>query len=185
MSRFKFDQMLKKMDALKRDLPPVIGNMGLRFFVGNFQKEGWTGETFTHWQPRKDKKNTRKLLVGKSGGTKAASHIHLRSAVNNSLVRAVWNEILFDVKGVPYARIHNEGGTIHKYAQSGKLNFKITKSGKSRFAKLKNANFQQNVTFGEHDIKMPKRKYIGNSATLIRQIHNRINEGMLKVLKPI
>ena len=59
MSRFGFNAMLKSMQALKRDLPPVIGNMGLRFFVDSFNKQGWTDNSLHPWEPRKDKSNNR------------------------------------------------------------------------------------------------------------------------------
>lgn len=182
-SRFGFDIMLKKVEAMKRDLPPVIGNMGLRFFVDNFAKQGWTDKSFKAWEPKKDKKNTLPILVGKSGGTKSGAHTHLRKAVNNSLVRSVWNEILFDVKGVPYARIHNEGGIIKKSKTRRAVEFKIKKNGQYRFAKKGKGNLNRFTEFGAHEIRMPKRQYIGYSTTLMIKIREKIEREMLKVLK--
>jgi|SRR6185369_2376845 len=109
MSRFRFNKMLEKMSALKRELPIELGNMGQRFFVDAFRKEGWTDRGFIKWAPRKDKSNLRPLLIGKSGGTKNAAHIHLRQSVNTSLKKSTWDEILF-MAPQKYAAIHNEGG---------------------------------------------------------------------------
>lgn len=193
-SRFRFNEMLKSMSALKRDLPPVIGNMGLRFFVDTFSKQGWTDNGFHPWEPKKDKKNNLPILVGKSGGTKSGAHTHLRKAVNNSLVKTTWNEILYDVKGVPYARIHNEGGIIHKNARKGKVSFRDFSTNLEtgvitrRFAgnkgrKYLRATSSLDVNFKAHQAFMPKRQYIGYSATLMNQIKNKINSEMLRVLK--
>ncbi len=181
-SRFGFDIMLKKMEAMKRDLPPVIGNMGLRFFVDAFSKQGWTDKSFSPWEPKKDKKNTLPILVGKSGGTKKGAHTHLRKAVNNSLVRSVWNEILFDVKGVPYARIHNEGGVIHKDKHRRAIEFKVKKNGQYRFAKKGKGNLSRHTEFGAHAFKMPKRQYIGFSFTLMTKIRESVDKEMIKIL---
>jgi len=181
-SKFGFDVMLKKMDALKRDLPPVIGAMGLSFFLQSFAKQGWTGDSFQPWEARKDTKNTRKLLIGKSGGTKNASHLHLRPQVANSLKKTTWQEILFDVSGVPYARIHNEGGVINKRASEKVTHFRFHESGNLRFAKSKKADFAMKNKVKAHSITMPKRQYIGYSSTLMKQIESRVNSEMIKIL---
>src|ERR1035437_2875780 len=155
-SRFGFAEMLQKMDALKRDLPPIIGNMGTRFFVESFTKQGFTDTSFEAWQkpqrmipgmpaykyPLKKVLNrrSRNILVGKSGGTKSGAHTHLKQSVNTSLKSASWSNILWAVPQ-PYARRHNEG-----------LDY------------------------------MPKRKFIGYSYTLMKQIEEKVNSEMIKIL---
>lgn len=157
-SRFGFDKIIQKMDRLKRELPPIVGNMGQRFFVDSFSSQGWTDAGFEAWQKpqrmtegtpsykypkRKDLgRRSRAILIGKSGGTKSGSHTHLRQSVNTSLKTAVWDDILFSVPQA-YARRHNEG-------------------------------------LGG----MPKRQFIGNSQTLISLIKNRIDRDMKIVLSP-
>lgn len=156
MSRFGFNVMLQKMDALKRDLPPVIGNMGTRFFVESFTKQGFTDKSFEPWQkpkrmiagtpeykyPKKKDLNrhTRNILVGKSGGTKSGAHTHLRQSVNTSLKQSTWTNILWSVPQ-PYARRHNEGLVM-----------------------------------------MPKRQFMGSSYVLTINIRNKVNNEMIKIL---
>ncbi len=109
-SQFGLDKMAKEFAEFKRDIPPVIGVMGRKFFIDSFAKQGWDDNGVQPWQPRKDKTNTRAILVGKSGGTKQGAHIHLKQAVRDSLQSTSWEAIDYVVKGVPYAQIHNEGG---------------------------------------------------------------------------
>lgn len=109
-SAFGIDKMYREWLELKRTIPPVIGVMGRKFFVDSFAKQGWDDNGLQSWEQRKDKTNTRAILVGKSGGTKSGAHIHLRQAVRDSLQSSSWEAIDYVVKGVPYAQIHNEGG---------------------------------------------------------------------------
>jgi phage virion morphogenesis protein len=59
-----------------------------------------------------------------------------------------------------YAGIQQFGGTIHQYAQTRFVNFHIDKRGRSRFAKRKNANLSQAVTFRERTINIPARPFL-------------------------
>ncbi len=107
---FGFGKLQSDFAQMKRDIPPIIGEMGQRFFTASFTKQGWDDDGIHPWEPRKDTSNTRSILIGKSGGTKNAAHVHLRSAVRDALQSSSWEEIKYVVKGVPYAEIHNEGG---------------------------------------------------------------------------
>lgn len=194
MSRFGFNKMLGAMNQLKRELPLQVGNIGQRFFVNAFTKQGWTDKTFVPWVPRKDHKNRLPLLIGKSGGTKSGSHAHLRASVNTSVRSASWPFVTFGVPQ-PYARIQNEGGVIHKKARTSTVNFRdvstniLTGAISRKFAsknkgrKYLRATSSLDVNIGEHNIVIPKRQYMGYSYTLSMQIKNRINMDMKKVLR--
>ncbi len=62
---------------------------------------------------------------------------------------------------VVYGAIHQFGGSITRYAQSRMVNFRVDKSGRSRFAKKKRANFQQAVTYGQTRTTLPARPFLG------------------------
>lgn len=63
-----------------------------------------------------------------------------------------------------YAPIHQFGGTIQRKGGKRSLNFKVnTKTGRSRFARAKQANFQQDVDVRPYTIAIPKREYLGIS----------------------
>lgn len=154
MSKFGFDKILTKFQTMKRDLPPIIGNMAVRYFVKSFSDQAWEGKAWKEVKRRlpgtpaykypkgKDlERRNRMILIGKSGGTGSGSHPHLRASVNNSLKKAEWSEILFTVPQV-YAKRHNEG-------LDG----------------------------------MPKRQFIGHSNELIGKIRDRINIEMKGVMK--
>ncbi|CAB4218883.1 Phage virion morphogensis protein [uncultured Caudovirales phage] len=173
MSKFGLNRILKNFNQLKHDLPERVANDGQRFFSKSFRDQGFTDENLVKWKARRrsrrNRKNQTKPILVQRG--------RLRREVANSVKKVSFEEILFQVSA-PYAKIHNEGGVIHKKA--GRANFKIHSDGRSRFARAKNANFQQDTR--AHDITIPQRKFMGNSRTLTRNIRKRISDA-LKTLK--
>ena len=77
---------------------------------------------------------------------------------------------------VPYARIHNEGGVIVKYARSETFNRNRFKSGKTQGKYKKGTTKGQGFTFKEHTIVMPQRQYMGYGLHLKRYMSGRLIE---------
>ncbi len=173
---FNLKKVLDKYNKLKVNLPKQIANEGQKFYLKNFNEQQWNG---VPWAQRRNKKNLRKLLVRTE---------QLRRAVSNSRREISFNRIRFEVfvqskKGFNYGVVHNEGGTVEKEARKGVINFRIYKNGKSRFAKLKNANFQQDAIFKEHKIVIPRRKFLGFNKTLDSIIRKKIDDEVAKCFK--
>lgn len=165
------DKKIKKVAAnlqkLKNELPAKLQNDALRYFVRNFDSEQWDG---VRWQARKNKRNRRKLLV-KSGA--------LRRALAGSKREARFDLIRFSVytqanNGYNYAEIHNEGGTIVAKKRDAILSFRRKRNNQVVFSKTRKAKFQQKITIGGYIIRIPKRKFIGNSKILNGILINKI-----------
>lgn len=84
--------------------------------------------------------------------------------VSNTLVRSITgdsgNGFATVGTNLEYAAIHQFGGTIRQYAQTRFVNFRVDSQGRSRFAKRKNANLAQAVTFRERTINIPERPFL-------------------------
>ena len=115
MSKFNFDRMSALLTREKTALAVAVGNFAQNEFRENFKRQSFNG---AKWQEVKRRipgtpayrsagksGHTRAILVGKGSGT-------LRRAVNVSLKKATFGEILFVVP-LPYAEIHNTGGVIN------------------------------------------------------------------------
>jgi phage gpG-like protein len=181
MSRFKLDQIARNFDKLKRDLPPVIGNMGQRFFRENFDKQGFVDNSFNPWKARKGEirgglamaakssKGSRALLV-KSG--------HLRNAVNRSLKTAEFDNISFVVP-LKYAAVHNYGFSGIQYIQPHK---RTASRGAviGDFARKGSRvdGSTHNVSGFSRRMNIPQRKFMGNSTVFIQQIDERVLRAM-------
>jgi phage gpG-like protein len=114
-TKFGFDKMQRNFESLKRDLPVTLGNTGERFFRESFDKQEFVDEVPKKWD------NVQRRIPGtpeyKYPKTKQLSRRtsailvrtgKLRQAVNNSLKRATFQEIVFEVP-LKYAPVHNYG----------------------------------------------------------------------------
>lgn len=145
-----------KLKNIIKPLTKELANAALRWTQENFKKQQWDGKA---WPARK--KETR-LSKGKPLLTNRRNLYDALQVINDNAIGAI---------GIPYARIHNDGGTIGHPARQRQLTFKRHKSGKNkgrvRFAKNNTkATFSQKVKTGAYNIPMPRRRYIGNNAAM-------------------
>lgn len=185
MNKFNFDQVIKKLEKAKSALPKVLANDTKKFFLASWEKQGWDDGGVKAWAPRKYNKNKRsagRAILVKSGA--------LRRAVNASLKSATFDSIKFSVH-LPYAQIHNEGGNIIQYVRPhkrvstrtvtirGNSGFVNGKFVKGRAKKMQINGVRHNVSGFSKKVKMPKRQYIGDSASL-RKIQKEKIDSIIK-----
>lgn len=161
----------KELERMLSQFPVVMGVEAKNHFVKSFKNQGFTDETLQRWKQRKSGNNGRAILV-KSGD--------LRRSIK--VVRTTSDSVTLG-SDLPYSKIHNEGGKIEKKERKGTINFKLYRDGRSRFAKAKNANFQQDAIFKEHTINIPQRKFMGNSASLIRNLKDKLQKGIKRIFR--
>lgn len=111
-----FKAMYSQLSRVAKTLPAVLANEGTRFWISNFEDEGFLDGSLKEWKvperkipgtpaykyPKKKglARRTRKTLV-QSG--------KLKRAVNTSLKSKSIKRIEWEVSGIPYAQRHNEG----------------------------------------------------------------------------
>jgi phage gpG-like protein len=160
---FKFNKNLNKFNQFKRAVPIEIGNMAKNHFLGGFRQGtqrggGFTNDSLGGWTPRKreTRKSRNKGLLMSTG--------HLRRSIG--VLSRTWSAITIGTRGIPYAVIHNEGGTIAIGARTNIMSF----SKRGRLTSGRKANYQQKVSIRASSGRMPKREYIGDSIVLNRKI---------------
>ncbi len=104
---------LKSLGAkIERELPKRIGQDAENHFRDSFKKGGFTDRALVKWKPRA------RPPVSKSGKARPHTVLFNHGLLRNSvrLVRYTWDNIQVIAGGphVPYAQIHNEGGTISR-----------------------------------------------------------------------
>jgi phage gpG-like protein len=68
---------------------------------------------------------------------------------------------MLDSETAKIGQVHQFGATINIPEQKRAINFKVNaRTGKSRFSKLKKANFQQDVTIPAHSVTIPARPFM-------------------------
>jgi len=172
----------KVMDALKKKfadavikLPPVIGNDAVNWSQDSFNRQGFLGSSLELWQARKksNKKSQGRAILVQSGRLKRS--IRIITITENSV--SIGSD-------VPYAGIHNYGGTIVQAPRSETFSRKrlIRGVNKGRFKKGI-VQGVQGFTFKERRIIMPQRRFIGNSPALLQQLQKTAQTFLLLKMK--
>jgi phage gpG-like protein len=131
-----------ELTRLMRSLPRIIGVAARNFYMDSFRRQGYIDNSYSRWQPRK--------AVGKKRSSRSDGRALLvnSGALRRSL-RIVTNPSSVIIESnLPYAEVHNEGGTI-----SGNVGVKAharsTKKGQTTVkAHSRNVNFKMPKRFG-------------------------------------
>lgn len=167
----------KHLKEIHRARPRMVAIEAKNFFKDGFRKGGFTDKSFEAWPQRDSPLGGKKILIGK-GNTENLMQSIRTFERNKNRVRTGTD--------VVYADIHNKGGKItvtpamkkfwwaKYYEFAGKI--KTTKTGKMSQAKAnlvinKKAEFCRNMALMKvgSKIKIPQRRFIGESQTLLKQ----------------
>ncbi len=158
------DRLLKLRSDLYTKLPKRIGQDAENHFRDSFKKGGFTDHALVKWKPRAKPPRT------KSGKEKPHTLLYNHRLLRNSvrLVRYTWNDIQVVAGGphVPYAKIHNEGGTINKTvsvrAFDRRAHMRKTKRGK----RVRVGEAQVGAFTRHMNTTIPRRQFMGDSFAL-------------------
>lgn len=140
-------QLAAAFTKLQRNLPKIIGIEAVNHFKQSFRDGGFTDYHLEKWKERKKAIDSGRGILVKTGALRKS--IRVLRITNTSVTVGVDGNI------IPYAEIHNEGGTAHRRAFSYKRGRRM-------------------VYVKAHGAKYPKRQFIGNSIELNRKIKRRV-----------
>lgn len=152
----------------------VIAETAVEFYRERFEQQNWEGQP---WQPLNPAYAKRKKRG--SGRILTATGI-LAGSIWPSEVSVSRVKISAGGSKAPYAKIHNEGGTIQKAARSETfVRNRYNRGPKSKaFGGMglynKGTTAGRGLTFKAHSITMPKRQFMGPSPTLNSRILERL-----------
>ncbi|MBA3830155.1 MAG: phage virion morphogenesis protein [Taibaiella sp.] len=173
---------LKRLEAAAHAAMPEIvqqaGAIALEFVDENFRLQGFQGITFMPWAQRKHetkKSNGRAILV-QSGNLR-----------KNWSITAQGPDSVTIGNNLPYARIHNEGGTSTHPGGARTLSFRQTRGGQKRFAKANGKGGKivamAKVNVGSYTIHQTQRRMAGNSPVLDNRVEKMIITEILNQFK--
>lgn len=164
MADNNFDKLARKAKDFNRlidRLPRLIGTEAVNFSKKRFREQAWADHGTESWKKRKPgaARNQGRSTLVDSG--------KLRNSIR--IVRTGRDFVTIGSK-IPYAQIHNDGGTINIPVTD-----KMRKWGWAMYAKTKDSKFKGLALTKKTNlrVRMPKRKFMGNSAVL-RQITKRM-----------
>jgi phage gpG-like protein len=162
---------LKAMTRLIEQLPDIAGQEAVSFFKERFEKQGWQDGSFQPWARKKVDNNYPVLRSRNTNGL--VDTIHWQRLSRRSVV------IRAGGPGKPYARIHNEGGTITVPVTEKMRKWAWGMYSRTKDPKYKAIALQKKTVM---QIKMPKRQYIGASRDLLKRIETVIHHNVKRIL---
>lgn len=169
-------EQMKDFRAFVRDIPTFIGTEAVRFFKGSFDRQGFIDEGGVEkWKPRKAgaKRNKgRKILVDKA---------KLKRSIRITRKTAYSVTVGVDGNSVPYAQIHNEGGTINTTAQVKVHNRRIRQAFGKKLKKMKTVSVRSHSR--KMNITIPQRQFMGKSRFFERRIQMQCEQKLKNILK--
>ena len=162
---------IKRFGDLCKRFPDIAGTEAVKLFQENFTKQGWQGETFQPWQ-RKKVENGYNTLMSKNQNSLQKS-IHIASKTETTVVIATGDN-------KPYARIHNEGGTINVPVTE-----KLKKWAWAMHYKTGNDKYKAIALTKKSTLKitMPQRQFMGATPELLKRIETVFNHLLNKISK--
>lgn len=180
----------KEIDQLmRRQLPVKIGRMAKDHFQENFRKGGFVNNGLQQW-PKSKRQLSGTSLAAAQYGPLLSGRNHLFSSMKytpSDYRVKVANE-------VPYAAIHNEGGTVNPTVTPEMRRFAwamfYKSSGKKKGKKgsmLSNPDAERWKALAltkksKLTVKIPKRQFLGESAELRKSINDKIEKELSKIL---
>lgn len=165
-----FEDVRRKIESLadnvKRYAPGIIAETATEHYKERFRKKDWEGVPWTDLKHP----NPKGSLMVRSGS--------LLSTIRPTLVTDREVRIGAGNAKVPYARIHNEGGTIKQTPTAKQKRFFWAMEHKSNPVvpgkEHKAGGWAKMATKNQLVINIPKRQFMGNSAALNKKINARL-----------
>lgn len=161
------DKELRELVEFFEKLPKIAGNEYLNHFLDSFRKGGFTDESFEKWDKRakREKDKRKRALLVKTGRLVRS----LRMKTKGTRVEIG--------TAVPYAQIHNEGGIITGAVNVAKHKRRV-RVGRKKIKKVTVRAHKRHV-----NTKIPKRQFMGESATVDKKIIQIIEKELDKIFK--
>lgn len=171
-----FGQAVKRIEKAVSMIPARAGVIAVNFVKERFRQQNWLDKTPEPWKKRNPKKkmtktDNRALLV-KSG------------RLRRSFRKIVQGYRVIIATDVPYAALHNQGGTVQKSVNIASY----TKKAYKRKGKRRTETVREHAVKSHSrlmNLTVEKRQFIGPSENLNERIEKMIYNDITNVLKEL
>ena len=177
-NEFDIKPVKRRLEKSMRSIPAKMGRIAIDHFDKSFRNQGFTDTTLQPWKRTKSGKRnsfgsvTRRAILIQSGRLRRGTR---RAAITGRMVRIV--------NDVPYAEAHNEGVRANvKVSQ----HTREVKTFSYNYKTRKKTSGKKKVTVSSHIRKMnlPRRKFMGKSRMMNREIEKMIIKEVNSAFKP-
>ncbi|WP_136464930.1 phage virion morphogenesis protein [Flagellimonas onchidii] len=165
MANHNFINRLNRVNNVVSRLPNRAAVVAVNFSKERFVRKNWVDNSREAWPKRRAGRKGRGSLMVRTGRLKRS--IRKLQVTNNHILIGT---------DVPYAQLHNEGGTINKTVTVREHQRRIARGRKGGRATVKSHKRKMDLT-------VPKRQFIGESAILSRRIERMIEKELKNALR--
>lgn len=181
----EFDQMVNRVAGALRAIPRRAGVLAVNFSKDRFRSQSWVDNIREPWKKRKAESWGRKPRKGRAILVDSGRLRRSIRVISTSPDRVVIGT------DVPYAEAHNEGFT-------GKITQKVKAHTRRKFGRIQSTNIETRKRSSRRgqvgggqvkahtriiDQKIPRRRFIGSSALLNRQLERMITVEIVRAVK--
>lgn len=152
-------QLARQFKSFWLRVPLIVGNTAVNFTLDNFRRQGFLGDTFEPWLPRKQG-------WGKKVRTGANILIGIGRLRRSIRITRLSPDVVAIGSDVPYARVHNEGLRLGEIQTVKGFTRKNGLAVKAHTRKI--------------DQKIPRRQYMGRSQYMMIQIRRDVSLAFMK-----
>ena len=156
-----------KREYFSKRVPAIVSEEAITYAKDRFSmnQKNYDGKAWPAWSKRYKPKGG-SLLVGKTAAL--VNSIQEKEATAERVIVTAGNS------KVPYAQIHNQGGTITRAARSETFSRNRYSRGKKKGSFKRGTTAGKGFTFKQTTITMPKRQFLGFGRELKTQMTNRL-----------
>lgn len=163
----KFDLLKQKYEAFRNKVPDMIAIQAVNFFKRNFELQGFVDNGLNKWKGLSNPADRSQKILRKRGT--------LKNAIKK--IKAERNKVVVGVSAdVKYASLHNYGGQITITPKMRRYFWAMYKETGQEYYKA------MALTSKKH-FDIPARKFIGDSAGLVKNIDRMIAKELQIALK--
>lgn len=162
---------LNRLTKLYRKFPDMAAIESVNFSKERFVRKNWVDKSVSAWKPRKPSPewHSESQKKGSAKGSLMLKSGRLKRSIRK--IKVTRNSVTIGTD-VPYAEAHNEGAVIN---QSVNIK-KHSRKRKGRTETVKAHKRKRKIT-------LPERRFIGESALLIRRIERLVQKEINEILK--
>jgi phage gpG-like protein len=188
------EKLREELHRLRTDVLPVkAGNLAVRHFKENFRVGGWQDGDIKPWAI-----TWRQRYGGRDAASRFTPLLSRRARLMSATRFTPENGQVTVINDTPYARIHNEGGTVSqnititpKFRKFAWAKFFEAGGGKSKekgqdipeAAKMWRGLALTKKTSIARTITIPKRQFMGKPRELVEDIRNLMKQEIERLLK--
>ena len=171
----------KLQHAIANDLPRIVGKHAVDFYQENFVRGGFLDESLERWKPAK--------RLGQKNGVAGTMPTLLskRKELYNSIHFIPRPGAVTIRSAKPYSRIQNEGGVTHPTVTPKMRRFAWAQHYRMAGDKPNANTMWKNIALTRKQtltVVIPKRQFMGHSATLNRFLQTEVNNHVRKIILP-